>query len=44
METFKNFRKKVAEKCRKMEGDPLVSSAFVGYFEKVKNVKRDPLF
>ena len=40
----KKFRKKVAQ-CRKKikEGDPLVRSGFVGYLEKVKNERGDPV-
>ena len=44
MGTLKNFREKVAQ-CRKKikRGDPLVSAGFVGYLEKVKNDRGDPL-
>ena len=42
-ETLKNFRKEVAQCRKKIErGDPLVSSGFVGYVEKVKNERGDP--
>ena len=35
--TQKNFEKKLAQSRTKWKGDPLVSSGFVGYVEKVKN-------
>ena len=40
----KIFEKKVAQ-CRKKikRGDPLASAGFVGYVEKVKNERGDPL-
>ena len=43
----KSFRKKAAQ-CRKNDkkfkrGDSLVPSGFVGYLEKVKNERGDPL-
>ena len=41
---LRHFRKKVALRRKKIErGDPLGSSGFVGYVEKVKKLKGDPL-
>ena len=40
----KKFGKKVAQCRKKIErGDSLVPSGFVGYLEKVKNERGDPL-
>ena len=42
-ETLKNSFEKVAQCRQKSKGDPLGSSGFVGYLEKVKNERGDPL-
>ena len=39
----KKFQKKVAQCQKKSKGDSLVPSGFVGYLEKVKNERGDPL-
>ena len=41
IETFSKKKWHSAEKNQK--GDPLVSAGFVGYVEKVKNERKDPL-
>ena len=41
--TLKNFGKKVAQCQKNQKGDPLASAGFVGYLEKVKNERGDPL-
>ena len=43
--TLKNFRKKVAvpKKNKKTQRDPIGTSGFVGFLEKVKNERGDPL-
>ena len=38
----KKFRKKLHNAEKNRRGDPLVSSGFVGYVEKVKNERWDP--
>ena len=41
-ETLKNFRKKSHNAEKNRNGDPLVSSGFVGYVKIVKNERGDP--
>ena len=41
-ETLKKFRKKVAQCLKNPKGDPLGSSGFVSYLEKVKKMKGGP--